>query len=62
MIKKLALLLGFLSGFASICFGNEIQASDVAYAFIVLILQATIAYVIWGVICKIFKRKKDGND
>lgn len=62
MIKKLALLLGFLSGFASICFGNEIRASDVAYAFIVTVLQLTIAYVIWEVIWKIFKRKKDSND
>lgn len=62
MIKKLALMLWLLAFSASVCFGNEIRASDVAYAFIVLILQATIAYVIWGIIWKIFKRKKDGND
>ena len=62
MIKKLALLLGLLLGFVSVCFGNEIRASDVAYGFIIAISQITIGYVIWGVIWKIFKKKKDSND
>ena len=42
MIKKLALILGLLLGFASVCFGNEIRASDFATAF----LQTTI---MWGI-------------
>lgn len=46
MTKKLALLLGFLSGFASICFGNEIQASDVANALLQMAIMGGIAFAI----------------
>lgn len=52
MTKKLALLLGFLSGFASICFSNEIRASDFANAF----LQTTIMLVVVVVIMLIWNR------
>ena len=46
MIKKLALILGFLSGFASVCFGNEIRASDVANALLQMAITGGIVFAI----------------
>lgn len=60
-MKKLVLILWLLGLLTSVCFGNEWRASDVANGSIVFILQATIAYIVFGVIWKILK-KKDSND